>query len=265
MSKQPQFDDEELPPTYFEATEVATPLTASTLPSLFSTHLRNLPSQILSAQATRTSSRDQIDSEVLGLLVPHIDELLSSISAMDPPPQRVEMTLIPQNAVGYEWEFSDQHDTRTLVRVRKDTKGHGDEKKPQQVQVPSPLERSLDEWGRWRDEAESSAAQDSLWWSDGEMATRLAKYLQPKRVDRQTVRVQMNKVKEVKKSNRWSLFKKSETPPPPSPSTARVFEEEEDATMTVKAEEVTFRRTNKFGLYEGKTGWGIVVCVRVRR
>lgn len=256
MSKQAHSDTpEELPPSYSEA--VSPSLDSSSLPSLFSAHLRNLPSRILSAQAARTSVRDQIDSETLGLLVPHVDDLLSSIAAMDPPPKMVEMTMIPEEAVGYDWKFSDEDDVRTLVRVRKDTKTESDQKRP----LPEPTQRAFDEWGRWND-GESSTRQECLWWSDGEMANRLAKYLQPKRVDRQTVKVQMEKIKEVKKSNRWSLFKKPETPPP---VVARVREEEEDATMTIKAEEVTFRRANDFGLYESKTGWGIVVCVRIKQ
>jgi hypothetical protein len=40
---------------------------------------------------------------------------------------------------------------------------------------------------------------------------------------------------------------------------------EDDAVkMTVRAEEVTFRKENEFGLWESKTGWGIVVTVRMK-
>jgi hypothetical protein len=47
-------------------------------------------------------------------------------------------------------------------------------------------------------------------------------------------------------------------PSPASPG------EDDAVKMTVRAEEVTFRRENDFGVWESMSGWGIVVTVRVR-
>ncbi|KAK3400421.1 hypothetical protein B0T20DRAFT_504846 [Sordaria brevicollis] len=41
--------------------------------------------------------------------------------------------------------------------------------------------------------------------------------------------------------------------------------EEDKVAMTVRAEEVTFRRENEFGVWESVSGWGVVVGVRVGR
>ncbi|CAM1510632.1 Fc.00g009670.m01.CDS01 [Cosmosporella sp. VM-42] len=267
MSKQPLPDDEELPPPYEYSPTVSTPVTSPTsLPSLLSSHLNNLPLRILSAQAARTSARDQHDSEVLGLVVPHMEALLSSIAAMDPPPRLVEMTMVPEEAVGEEWAYSDEDKRRSVVRVRRDIKIDGDRKKPVESEPERPKEKAFDEWGRWGDDARgSSTTQEScLWWSDRDMAIRLANHLQPKRVDRRTVKAHVEQAKEVKKAGRWSLFKKAETPPPP-PTPPRVKEEEEDVSMTVNAEEVTFRRENELGIWESTRGWGLVVKVRVKQ
>jgi hypothetical protein len=40
---------------------------------------------------------------------------------------------------------------------------------------------------------------------------------------------------------------------------------EEAVVMTVRPEEVTFRRENEFGIWESKNGYGLVVRVRTRR
>ncbi|KAF7547048.1 hypothetical protein G7046_g9125 [Stylonectria norvegica] len=262
--------DEELPPPYSYSPEVSSPLTQeSRVPasSLFSSHLSNLPLRILSAQAARTTARDQRDSETLALLVPPIEELLSLIAAMDPPPSSVEMTLVPENAVGEDWKFSDEDDVRSVVRVRGNTKATGDKKVAYETLPEAPREKGFDEWGRWKDDDESSStAQDSLlWWSDGDMARRLAEYLQPVQVDRRAVKAHMEQAKEVKKSGRWSLFKKPE-PPAQAPIPSRAPPKDEDeVTMTAKAEEVTFRRENALGVWEGRTGWGVVIRVNIRR
>lgn len=273
MSKQDLYDDDgELPPPYSPS---ATPSSVSvsspgTLPSLFSSHLSNLPLRISSAQAARSSARDQSDSETLALLVPHVEDFLSSITAMDPPPRIVEMTMVPEGAVGEDWRFSDEDRHRSVVRIRKDDniKVDGDQKRaPAPAEAPTAASSSyaFDEWGRWDDRAEGSDSQRSLWWSDMDMARRLARYLQPTQLDRQVVKQRVEHVKEVRKANRWSLFKKPETPPPPPPPPVRrPRDEEEDPTMTVKAEEVTFRRENDMGIWESKTGWGIVVTVKLR-
>ncbi|KAF4947199.1 hypothetical protein FSARC_14018 [Fusarium sarcochroum] len=264
MSKQADdFDDGELPPPYTESgPSVSAPVSQprQSVTTIFSSHLNNLPLRIHSVQAARTSARDQRDSEILTLLVPHVEQMLSSITAMDPPPRLVEMTMVPEEAVGEGWVFSDQDQSRTVVRVREDRKLVGDQKQPPKPERQPEKEKAFDEWGRWEDEAQGSNPDDVLWWSDHDMAMRLAKYISPERVDRQVVKAH---VEQAKKASRWGLFKKNEpsTPPAPLPKP----QEEEPVTMTVKAEEVTFRRENEMGIWEGKTGWGLVVRVKIRQ
>ncbi|KAM6538235.1 hypothetical protein FALCPG4_000114 [Fusarium falciforme] len=267
MSKQSSRDvlDDDLPPPYTEAgpSTAAPQPSQQSITSIFSSHLNSLPLRILSNQAARTSARDQRDSEVLTLLVPHVEDLLSSIAAMDPPPRIVEMTMVPEEAVDHHWVFSDEDRSRTVVRVQEDRKLQGDEKRPPKPEQKPLGERAFDEWGRWEDETEDTTPRNILWWDDRDMATRLAKYISPERVDRQVVKANVQQIKQDKKASRWGLFKKAEPSPPP-PAPVRPVEDEDPVTMTVKAEEVTFRRENEMGIWEGKTGWGLVVRVKIR-
>ncbi|KAM0331029.1 hypothetical protein ACHAPQ_006246 [Fusarium lateritium] len=178
---------------------------------------------------------------------------------MDPPPRVVEMTMVPEEAVGEGWVFSDEDQSRTVVRVREDRKLVGDQKQPLKQEIEPQKEKGFDDWGRWKDETHSTTTDNALWWSDHDMAIRLAKYISPERVDRQVVKAH---VEQAKKASRWSLFKKAEpsTPPAPIPQP-----QDEPVTMTVKAEEVTFRRENEMGIWEGKTGWGLAVKVKLRQ
>ncbi|RBQ66480.1 hypothetical protein FVER14953_09801 [Fusarium verticillioides] len=239
MSKQDSFDDGDLPPPYTESGPSASEPRQS-VTTIFSSHLNNLPLRIQSVQAVRNSARDERDT-------------------MDPPPRVVEMTMVPEEAVGEGWFFSDEDRSRTVVRVREDRKLVGDQKKPVKKSQP-PQNRAFDEWGRWEDDNQESTTDDVLWWSDHDMAVRLAKYISPERVDRQVVKAH---VEQAKKASRWGLFKKSEPSTPPTPIVKA--QEEEPVTMAVKAEEVTFRRENEMGIWEGKTGWGLVVKVKLRQ
>ncbi|KAF4333534.1 hypothetical protein FBEOM_12646 [Fusarium beomiforme] len=260
MPKQ-DFNDGDLPPPYTESGPSSAPVSEprQSVTTIFSSHLNNLPLRIQSVQAVRNSARDERDSEILTLLVPHIEDMLSSIAAMDPPPRVVEMTMVPEEAVGEGWFFTDEDQSRTVVRVREDRKLVGDQKKPPRQSEP-PKDRAFDDWGRWEDDTQEAPSDNVLWWSDHDMAVRLAKYISPERVDRQTVKAH---VEQAKKASRWGLFKKSEPSAPPAPVIK--VQEEDPVTMTVKAEEVTFRRENEMGIWEGKTGWGLVVRVKLRQ
>ncbi|RGP68918.1 hypothetical protein FLONG3_7979 [Fusarium longipes] len=264
MSQSKAFDDGELPPPYTESgLSVSTPISEprQSVTTIFSSHLQNLPFRIQSVQAARTSARDQRDSEILTLVVPHVEEMLSSIAAMDPPPRVAETILVPGDAVGGEWLISDQDESQTVVRVWEDRKLVGDQKRPPRREAEPRKEKAFDEWGRWEDnDTQASSSDNVLWWSDHDMAARLAKYISPERVDRQVVKAH---VEQAKKSSKWGFFKKNEpqSPGPPKPK----VQEEEPVTMVVKAEEVTFRRENEMGIWEGKTGWGLVVKVKIRQ
>lgn len=263
MSKQNQDAlDEDLPPPYSPTSPSSQTIPSSqAIPSLFSSHLSTLPSRILSARAARTTERDERDSETLAILVPHVEELLQSITAMDPPPRLVEMTMVPEGSVGTEWIFSDEDQTRKVVRVHENTKTKGDRK--EEKYTAPPQQRAFDDWGRW-DEPSSSTSRESLWWSDDEMASRLARYLQPDRPRRAAPPPAAPPV-QPKKASGWGMFRKAESTPPPPPAPRAPRNEEDEVLMTVKAEEVTFRRENEFGIWESKTGWGLVVRVRIRQ
>jgi hypothetical protein len=141
------------------------------------------------------------------------------------------------------------------------------------------------EWGRF-DSYEGSSdgtgkGRGSEWWfRDEDMARRLAAYLRPEpNLERKRVQATVveRKVVEKEKSGwgRWGLggsrkkAAEQSSPGLPSPVSpglpSPASPGEDDAVkMTVRAEEVTFRRENDFGVWESMSGWGIVVTVRVR-
>ncbi|KAK2601889.1 hypothetical protein QQS21_004576 [Conoideocrella luteorostrata] len=288
-------EDEYLPPPYSTTHGAAaraigrSPAFAIAPPdssSLFSAQLSSLRGQMREEQAAHSSAREQQDYEILSLLVPYVETLLHSIAAVNPPPSLVEATLVPDEAVSREWLFSDAeaqqngHFTK-LVRVERHLKlDRGDQKRAPLTSTSRNTDvdnKEFDGWGRWKteEEADKTNSEMEMWWLDEDMAHRLAKHLQPSpapaSVNRQTVRTQVEQNKEAKKGGRWSFFKKDEplakasTPSASSsPSPAAYNTPLDDINMTVKAEEVTFRRQNDMGLWESKTGWGLVVRVNIR-
>ncbi|TLD06511.1 uncharacterized protein PgNI_08453 [Pyricularia grisea] len=141
----------------------------------------------------------------------------------------------------------------------------------------------FDEWGRWDEDAEAAAAAGGAggsplwWWRDERMAARLAAHLQPRppvKMQRREVQAAVVQAKEEKKSG-WGLWRKkssSSKAAPASPVAAAaaaspvspVLEQDDGVKMTVRADEVTFRRENDFGVWESMSGWGIVVTIVVR-
>ncbi|OAA41255.1 hypothetical protein NOR_05333 [Metarhizium rileyi] len=248
---------------------------------LFSAQLSSLRSQILEEQAARSSTRDQQDIEILSRIVPHVEALLNSIASYNPPPALVEATFVPDAAIGPEWVFSDSEQNRSdemreLIRVEREVKLDGDKKQPRQAasrDAETSDSKEFDEWGRWSDDGEHRSPEpgEDLWWSDEDMAERLAKHLRPVRatasVDRQTVRAQVERDKAARAAGRWSMFRKDE-PARTSPTASSSKTQRkplDDVNMTVNAEETTFRRQNEMGIWESRTGWGLVVRVTLRR
>lgn len=275
------FDQDELPPPYYP--EAVPP---PSVPSLFSPHLASLPSRILAAQSVRTAARDQCDSEILALIVPHIESLFSFLSTANHSPSLVELTIVPEDAVSTDWGLTDaarrlDGELRRVVRVRKNKKPEKGEKEQDKVygndyQQANNQERESDDWGRWDyDYGDSTSRSEAfLWWSDEDMARRLAKYLQPeasgRQVNRQDVQAHMEQAKQGRKSGRWSFLRKRDPSPAPSPPTlpsprTPALEDVDKVTMNVTSEEVTFRRENEFGIWESKRGWGIVLRVSIRQ
>ncbi|KAL7928164.1 hypothetical protein V8C35DRAFT_318785 [Trichoderma chlorosporum] len=260
------FDDgSDLPPPYSPSAGQASsaPVQRSdSLPalSIFSSHVAGLRNEITASQAARASARDDRDSRVLSLIVPYVEDFLASISEIHPTPRLAEATFVPDAAISAGWKFSDEEEKRAgefrkLIRVRDDTKKNGGlKKKEADGYVPS----SRSEKGG------DDETSPSLWWENESMARRLAKHLQPQRpaapINPQVCRGR--NISQTKKSGIWGIFKKSDEP---ARSRAPVAEEPRDGVvMTAKAEEVTFRKENEFGLWETLTGFGIVVRVRIK-
>ncbi|KAJ6439322.1 NAD-dependent epimerase/dehydratase family protein [Purpureocillium lavendulum] len=244
---------DDLPPPYSAGPSTPSSVPVSSLPvlsqssssSLFTHHLSSLRSQIANEQAARASARDLSDARLLALLVPCVEDLLASIAAVHPPPRLVESALVPAAAVGPDWHFSDQDERRdgelrSVVRVEPEVKG--DSKRP--------------------------ADEGTMWWDDEDTARRLAKFLCPEgpvpNLERLAVRAH---VKEAKKASRWGVFKRDapqpSTLPPRQAAPTKSPTAEEDISMVVEADEVTFRRENEMGIWESRTGWGILVRVRL--
>ncbi|KAL8296601.1 hypothetical protein RB597_005943 [Gaeumannomyces tritici] len=147
---------------------------------------------------------------------------------------------------------------------------------------PSRSENLFDEWGRWGDDAAGSGdgqqAASWWWWRDEGAARRLAAYLQPAPVVRTERRaVQAAVVEEKKKRSGWGWGRSrkggesSSTPTSPNPQSSPtvaaspILGQDERVNMTVRADEITFRKENDFGVWESMSGWGIVVVVTIKR
>ncbi|PTB49564.1 hypothetical protein M431DRAFT_500038 [Trichoderma harzianum CBS 226.95] len=254
-------DGNDLPPPYSPivnpASSASVQVSDARPSSIFSSHVAGLRSEISTSQAARASARDDRDSYVLSLIVPYMEDFLSSISEIHPTPRLAEATFVPDAAIGESWKFSDEDEKRagefrTLIRVRENTKkGDGQTKKKADGYTLSS-----------RSEGDDDERRPSLWWENEDMARRLAKHLQPQRPapaprNTQSIRDRCaSQANSSKKSGIWGLFKKSDEPV--RPAAPAVEEPKDDVVMTAKAEEVTFRKENEFGLWETLTGFGIV-------
>ncbi|KAG5931625.1 hypothetical protein E4U60_005938 [Claviceps pazoutovae] len=260
--------------------------------SRFSGQLLDLRGQLRRERAARSSAQDRLEDLLLSLLVPHVEALLDSIAAINPVPSLVEATLVPSDAVDESWRLSDTEGNQNgqfikLIRVGRHSKIPGEKK-----YLPNPTNSAtLDtmgqnqqvdyERGQSKDESHNGTHNgsdaDLWWWSDEELARRLAGHLQPApetaSFERQTSHVEAGLSKQTKKAGRWSFFNKEArrmaqnskpmhlpshgTTPSPAPS--------DDVSMEVSVEEATFGRQNEMGIWESKTGWSLVVrvCIRI--
>lgn len=143
------------------------------------------------------------------------------------------------------------------------------------------LESGFDEWGRFDTEETSSSTQKYVWFfHDEAMAHRMATYLRPEpNLHRRHIQAAVaNKPSPISPAAnssagqsgwRWGRKKQPKQAvqvAPVSPASPLLSPgETEQAAMTVRAEEVTFRTENELGIYESLTGYGIVVTVKIRR
>jgi hypothetical protein len=282
MSKAPYRNDfgdnDDLPPPYSAEDEPSS--RAANEATRFSSHLGNLRQQIDLEQASRSLLRDQIDDQILALIIPHLEEILSSIATIHPAPKLVVATFVPAEAVTDWTPVEDDGypcgEVHKTVRVKRFSKGAGGSKESPEPTAEQSAGREFDGWGRWNEENDSRSAAKSetqLWWSNENMARRLAKYLQPR--GKQSIQVEKSASsvsKEGKQAQssgvRNILGKITSTFPEPlvsgnTPMASSSTQGNPDVTLTVGAEEVTFRKENDFGLWESMTGWGIVARVRL--
>ncbi|WYZ36962.1 hypothetical protein EsH8_II_000468 [Colletotrichum jinshuiense] len=297
MSKNPDWDgDGDLPPSYNEATAPAPPSSSSAFHpgSSVSATLTDLSSLLRETQAQQTARDTVTVTTLLPLLTPHLTSLLTRLGTTPHPPALAELYLVPGAAVGPEWSIASDADRRAgesvhVVRVEREAdpelKGAGDSKRASSgagaASAAGPSSSyEFDEWGRWDDGPDAASAPKAgewWWWNDELLAHRLARRLQPEpKLDRTVVRAAVEQAKEEKKAGRWGLFKSGGEPSSSSSSSAsapppRLFSKsaparpEEDVSMTVRAEEVTFRRENEMGIWESMRGYGIVARVRIRK
>lgn len=259
-------DDGDLPPPYSASANPSSATSGQHLDpqsysSLFSSHVDNLRTQISASQAYRASVTDDRDSYVLSIIFPYVEEFISSISEIYPTPRLAEATLVPDAAVSDGWKFNDEDDKRdgeykTLIRICEAKKKDGSDEKKQW-----PSEKGSGSSGLLSETNDGTSP--ALWWESESTARRLAKHLQPQRpASSSSIDGQAAKDRSNKKSGIRGLFKRSED----VPQNVASKEERpvERVTMTTKAEEVTFRKENEFGIWETRTGWGIIMRVRIR-
>ncbi|KAK4132131.1 hypothetical protein BT67DRAFT_457551 [Trichocladium antarcticum] len=251
----------DLPPTYNEATTTTTASSTSSplnlshpprrihpLPSPLTAHLRTLPARLRQAQHARLTAQAARDLDlVTERLVPPVEAFLAGLTGV---PGVAALTLVPGAAV-----------PRGGLRAPREAAG-------------------FDGWGRFdTDDAgggpgDGERVTEAWWWfRDEAMARRLALYLRPEPdLGRRRVQAVVVEQKAAKSIWPWSRRKSTggqtspTSPTLPSPGLPSPGEAEADdsVTMTVRADEVTFRKENAFGVWESRTGFGIVVTVRVR-
>ncbi|KAG5928337.1 hypothetical protein E4U42_000834 [Claviceps africana] len=278
------------PPPPYTLVPCSTGSSAPRASRLFSAQLSGLRDRIQQQQAARSAARDRRDDSMLSLLIPRVEALLESVAAIDPTPSLVEAILVPNDAVDKSWRLTDAegdengHFTQ-LIRVCKLEGNGAHQHAPPETSVTAAQERKTETCARRGDQGHEGKQHGShaqlWWWSDEEMARRLAALLQPAQETAYSDGQNTDQVvgaggsRETKISGRWSLFRKDnprrlawkdskpircpfdETDPSPAPPSDVIG-------MVVKAEETTFRRQNEMGIWESRTGWGLVVRVRIR-
>ncbi|KAK2045751.1 hypothetical protein LZ31DRAFT_238788 [Colletotrichum somersetense] len=290
MSKTPGEDGDLAPPSYREATTSHASISSFHPASSVSATLDSLSSLLRVTQSQQTARDTITTTNLLPLLTPHITSLLTRLGTTPHPPTLTELYLVPVAAVGPEWSIASAAERRAgevayVVRVRPeadpDSKGGGSDSKcaawsaSADAAGSSSRDYEFDEWGRWDDDAAamSTSREGWWWWDDGALARRLAKRLQPEpKLDRVVVSTVVEQAREEKKAVRWGMFRSatqsssSASPLPRQPgNVAAASKQDEDVVMTVRAEEVTFRRENEMGIWESMRGYGIVVRVRIRK
>ncbi|RYP01253.1 hypothetical protein DL764_006256 [Monosporascus ibericus] len=249
------------------------------LTSHLQSHVASLPSRIRASQRAHTAQQGMDDTLLMDHIAPAIEEFLIDLGAQAPTPPLATLTIVPGGAVPETAVLSGLEETQKRgelarlfkVNLEEGTKG---------IQSPS--------------YSASSQSANLLWWHDEAMARRLARSLQPKKMEKKepvarTSPVQVAVERELsarKKKGGWgwgrwrSRLGSGETCErgaigDPS-SRARASEasaslgtqgwvqEQDEVQMAVEAQEVAFRVENELGILESMRGWAIVVIVEIR-
>ncbi|TEA14150.1 hypothetical protein C8034_v003713 [Colletotrichum sidae] len=272
--------EKDAPPSYNEATTSPPPSLPPSSNSIAST-LSSLTHLLRTTQAQQSALTSITTTSLLPLLTPHLTTLLTNLATSPNPPSLAELIFVPAAAVAPSWTISTDLDRRAgqLAQVIRVEAPRPPDSKSCPPAYTSPdtgdsgsSSREFDEWGRWEDETTTRGSQNAdgqWWWDDELLARRIARRLQPEpHVDRTVTRTVVQQAREERKAARWGgLFKSpAETSSPAKASKNAVpGGQEDDVTMTIRAEEVTFRKENEMGLWETTRGYGIVARVRIRR
>ncbi|CAI4220141.1 unnamed protein product [Parascedosporium putredinis] len=250
-------------------------------------HLTNLPHLIRESREAHHESRTASDLALVSLVIPHVEALLHRFATRPVLPALAELT-VRRLHLGL-------HLRLLLLPSASSSSAAAAAFNPSN---PWQTRNEFDDWGRWGDDlgggASSRNSPEALWWNDEELATRLARHLQPRHASVPhrappgaipspaptgvLTKEEPRPAPVPAATSRWSIFK-SPDPVTPSPKPSPSFyyhaqqqqmgfpplPSEEAVVMTVKAEEVTFRKENAFGIWESKNGYGLVVRVRTRR
>ncbi|KAK4652769.1 hypothetical protein QC762_500220 [Podospora pseudocomata] len=267
------------------------------LTSPLTNHLRTLPRRLYQAQQARATEQASRELDIITALVPHIEHFLSNLG--NHPSHAAELVLVPEAAVPKGWVMTGAAERRREGEVVKIVKANLGKLLSQHTgstaatQPPGKGEKSsfsreednddgdspnedkpeFDEWGRFEcedtDGIGNSDTSQWLWFKDEGMARRLATYLRPEpNLERKHVQatvVEKKAEKGIWKS--WGSKNKervgSNPSSPTTPGTPGTGENEDAVKMAVRAREITFRKENDFGVWESRTGFGIVCNVRI--
>jgi hypothetical protein len=293
MSKSPEMND--LPPSYSDSISPSPSTQPSYLSAVLnplSTHLHTLPERIHHSNAVTHSTQADKDLGLLSHILPHIESFLLSSDIAAARAGIAQLVIVPLSAVPAGWTLSDVDDRANhgeIIRVARidvtpdpATAAKDSEKGGKRGdQRLNPARPEFDDWGRFDDSGGSSSdnAPAPLWWRDEAMARRLAAYLQPKEQVKPAERKEMIQAEAVQqREQRKGLFgwgrktttdAKAASQPaaasPKTPVTTPLVGQKEGVSMTVRANEVTFRKENEFGVWETRNGVAVVVTIKVRK
>lgn len=243
----------------------------------------------LAPQIRHSRQRDQSyrDGTIISLLIDHITNFLHNFATRSTE-EKAEMVLVPA-AAAEGWSFVRPTgpgkgqvgglvkvvvDKESAQKLRPGEQGGDQDGEPPRAGDPggsSEWQRNeFDDWGRWDSDPETGPDPvEYLWWSDEDLAKRLARLLQPSQprpalpppVPRELTRP----------SSKWDFFKSPDPLEPRGNTRGGAYGGTGGGMggigvnmgvgMSVKAEEVTFRRENDMGIWESRSGFALVVRV----